>query len=152
MRSITDPTFRYTPSYMTDIRQTFARVRRERRTAERSFGAALPLLPAQRAVRARLDAEARAPDRRAHMTTIRWRSHTERPQTDEPITALVAISDESGDARYLYGFVAWRRGRWECEITSEPLVPPFWWLPEGELLARVPAARAAEGDRHDHTR
>jgi hypothetical protein len=57
---ITDPEFRYTPSYATDIRKTFARVRRERLTAERSPGAALPLLPAQRAVRARLDAEARA--------------------------------------------------------------------------------------------
>jgi hypothetical protein len=31
MKSILDPTFRYTPSVGTDIRKTFARVRRERR-------------------------------------------------------------------------------------------------------------------------
>lgn len=31
MKSILDPTFRYTPSVGTDIRKTFARVRREER-------------------------------------------------------------------------------------------------------------------------
>ena len=30
MKSILDPTFKYTPSVETDIRKTFARVRRER--------------------------------------------------------------------------------------------------------------------------
>ena len=34
MKSILDPTFRYTPSVQTDIRKTFARIRREQRTAE----------------------------------------------------------------------------------------------------------------------
>jgi hypothetical protein len=31
MKSILDPTFRYTPSVQTDVRKTFARIRREMR-------------------------------------------------------------------------------------------------------------------------
>ena len=34
MQSILDPTFRYTPSVQTDIRKTFARIRREQRSHE----------------------------------------------------------------------------------------------------------------------
>lgn len=34
MKSLLDPTFRYVPSSKTDIRKTFARIRRERRIAE----------------------------------------------------------------------------------------------------------------------
>jgi hypothetical protein len=34
MKSILDPTFRYTPSAHTDLRKTFARVRREMRKQE----------------------------------------------------------------------------------------------------------------------
>ena len=34
MKSILDPTFRYTPSVQTDIRKTFARIRREQRARE----------------------------------------------------------------------------------------------------------------------
>jgi hypothetical protein len=34
MKSILDPTFRYTPSVQTDIRKTFARIRREQRGIE----------------------------------------------------------------------------------------------------------------------
>jgi hypothetical protein len=33
-KRITDPTFRYTPSVETDIRLTFARIRRERKKAQ----------------------------------------------------------------------------------------------------------------------
>lgn len=53
-----DPTFRYVPSIRTDVAATFRRVR-----AEIEAGLRLPdgtphqLLPAQRAVQARLDAE-----------------------------------------------------------------------------------------------
>lgn len=35
MKSILDPTFRYTPSSNTDLRKTFARVRREMRRQTR---------------------------------------------------------------------------------------------------------------------
>ncbi|HSS69062.1 MAG TPA: hypothetical protein VLQ46_00220 [Casimicrobiaceae bacterium] len=34
MKSILDPSFRYTPSVQTDIRKTFARIRREQRAHE----------------------------------------------------------------------------------------------------------------------
>ena len=38
MKSILDPGFRYTPSFETDIRKTFARVRREQRAGGASLG------------------------------------------------------------------------------------------------------------------
>jgi hypothetical protein len=34
MKSILDPTFRYVPSVQTDLRKTFARVRREQRAGD----------------------------------------------------------------------------------------------------------------------
>ena len=36
MKSILDPTFQYTPSTSTDLRKTFARVRREMRKRQRT--------------------------------------------------------------------------------------------------------------------
>jgi len=40
MKSILDPTFRYTASFDTDLRRTFARIRREhRKSAQRSVRA-----------------------------------------------------------------------------------------------------------------
>jgi hypothetical protein len=36
VKSLLDPTFRYVPSTQTDIRKTFARVRREMRARERA--------------------------------------------------------------------------------------------------------------------
>ena len=44
MKSILDPSFRYTPSAETDIRKTFARIRREQRQAS-AIKAAEPLPP-----------------------------------------------------------------------------------------------------------
>lgn len=35
MKSILDPSFRYTPSAGTDLKKTFARIRRERAAAEK---------------------------------------------------------------------------------------------------------------------
>ena len=35
MKSILDPSFRYVPSYATDVRKTFERIRRERAAIER---------------------------------------------------------------------------------------------------------------------
>ena len=44
MKSILDRTFRYTPSFETDLRKTFARIQRERRlAAESERSAARPL-------------------------------------------------------------------------------------------------------------
>ncbi len=39
MKSIFDPSFRYTPSYNTDLKKTFARLRAERRRAEQAGAA-----------------------------------------------------------------------------------------------------------------
>ncbi len=40
MRSILDPSFKYTKSVDTDIRKTFARIRREQRQAQQASGGA----------------------------------------------------------------------------------------------------------------
>ena len=53
MKSILDPEFRYTPSVETDLRKTFARVRREQRRQHEAFTLAeaearkkvLPIVP-----------------------------------------------------------------------------------------------------------
>ena len=42
MKSILDPTFRYVPSVQTDVRKTFARIRRELRAADSKIGADTP--------------------------------------------------------------------------------------------------------------
>jgi hypothetical protein len=42
MKSILDPTFRYVPSVQTDVRKTFARIRRELRAADSKSGADTP--------------------------------------------------------------------------------------------------------------
>lgn len=36
MKSLLDPTFRYTPAVATDLRKTFARIRRERAAAPKA--------------------------------------------------------------------------------------------------------------------
>jgi len=62
MKSILDPTFRYTPSVQTDLRKTFARIRREQRAAERggatveeeSLSNVLPILQRRQAAPARV--------------------------------------------------------------------------------------------------
>jgi hypothetical protein len=42
MKSILDPTFRYVPSVQTDVRKTFARIRRELRAADAKPGVEAP--------------------------------------------------------------------------------------------------------------
>ena len=60
MKSILDPTFRYTPSVQTDLRKTFARIRREQRSADRggasedSLSNVLPILQRRQAAPARI--------------------------------------------------------------------------------------------------
>lgn len=48
MKSILDPSFRYTNSLQTDLRKTFARVRRELRSVQHE--AAVPRLPEKQKV------------------------------------------------------------------------------------------------------
>jgi hypothetical protein len=45
MKSILDPTFRYVPSVETDLRKTFARVRREMRGSTQRSNAEPPAAP-----------------------------------------------------------------------------------------------------------
>jgi hypothetical protein len=68
MKRITDPDFRYVPAIRTDIRRTFARVRREMARTRAASGTVLPLLPAQRAVQQRLDNEDLQARRRGRTT------------------------------------------------------------------------------------
>ena len=52
MKSILDRTFRYTPSFETDLRKTFARIQRERRAIQSEATAArLPLAKVSSIVR-----------------------------------------------------------------------------------------------------
>ena len=44
MKSILDPSFRYTPSFNTDLRRTFARIRRDERRQCESDAAARPAM------------------------------------------------------------------------------------------------------------
>ena len=46
MKSILDPTFRYTNSANTDVRKTFARIRREQKRRERTDATATAPAPA----------------------------------------------------------------------------------------------------------
>ena len=59
MKSILDSSFRYTPSAQTDVRKTFARLRREQRKADlarvQTIVASVPVLP----VKPRLISESR---------------------------------------------------------------------------------------------
>jgi hypothetical protein len=64
MSRLLDPSFRWIPSWATDIRATFARVRAEIASGDRlpdgsPLGGYRPLLPAQREVQRRLDQETR---------------------------------------------------------------------------------------------
>ncbi len=69
MKSILDPEFRYTPSVETDLRKTFARVRREQRRQQEAFALAeaearkkiLPIASRAEAAGARLLARSSAP-------------------------------------------------------------------------------------------
>ncbi len=45
MKSILDPTFKYTPSVQTDVRKTFARIRRELRAQEGRAGTEAEIRP-----------------------------------------------------------------------------------------------------------
>ncbi|HXF66232.1 MAG TPA: hypothetical protein VNK67_05970 [Burkholderiales bacterium] len=72
MSRILDPDFRWTPSWATDIRRTFARVRADVAAGRRlpdgtPVGGYRPLLPAQREVQRRIFEETRH-DHRDHHT------------------------------------------------------------------------------------
>lgn len=47
MKSILDPSFRYVPSMRTDLRKTFARVRREQAAAKAPLASVTPIAKAK---------------------------------------------------------------------------------------------------------
>lgn len=68
-----------------------------------------------------------------------WRPHTKLPEEPGPMTALVATRDEDGEEHevYLAGIFFWRGGAWHSEGADPLPTPPFWWVPERELLKVV---------------
>lgn len=75
----------------------------------------------------------------------RWRSHEEKPDTAEPVTALLMIPAVEG-APYphmIAGIYLWRGGQWVNEDTGRPCSTPFWWALEDEIAATVASPRSA---------
>lgn len=68
---------------------------------------------------------------------LNWRPATQQPETDEPITATIAVRGTQG--WFLFSGYIWRPAiGWRHERTSTP--PPsgeFVWIPETELLATI---------------
>lgn len=69
--------------------------------------------------------------------TLKWRQGTQQPDTNEPITALVAYKY---DTEYLIGSIyIWRTSiGWRHErMSTPPPTPEFAWIPEDEILATI---------------
>lgn len=73
---------------------------------------------------------------------INWKKHTEAPA--EPCTALIATAMEDDGGKPLFYITCaciftWHGGQWINEITGEPvnITEPFYWLPEGDLMATL---------------
>lgn len=68
---------------------------------------------------------------------LNWRTSSQTPGTDKPITAVIAIKD--GTDWYMSSIYIWRAGiGWRHERKSTP--PPhneFAWIPESELLETI---------------
>lgn len=70
-----------------------------------------------------------------------WRPHTEKP-AEIPITAIIAVRDQDGERQLQHGIYTFtvHQNTWWNEISGEPLREEvFWWRPEEELLAEIPA-------------
>lgn len=72
-----------------------------------------------------------------------WRSIDVKPNTIEPITALLAERDEDGEY-FLRGIYLWRNGDWVDEDQLKPLERVtgcnYWWYAEDEVLADLQAS------------
>jgi hypothetical protein len=83
---------------------------------------------------------------------MNWRPHTEKPVA-LPITALIVVRDEIGELVLLgdiFNLTAHTEGEWRDERTNMPIgYPEYWWLPEEELLAAVPAPMTVEPQAED---
>lgn len=70
-----------------------------------------------------------------------WRPHTEKP-AEIPITAIIAAKDQDGETQLLNGVYTFtvHQKTWWNEVDGKPLTATeFWWRPEEELLAEIPA-------------
>ena len=68
-----------------------------------------------------------------------WRRHTETPEGDGPMTAIVAVYDDEDATPYLLGIYVWKKGEWRDEDTGHLLLSStFAWNPEDEVCAGVP--------------
>lgn len=70
---------------------------------------------------------------------MKWHPHTERPQTDRPDTALIAVKDEDGLVFLLPRIYVWSGRKWVCEKDFETPIqyPLFWWAIEADLIAEL---------------
>lgn len=68
---------------------------------------------------------------------MKWCTAQEQPDTDHPITAILAFRD--GDSWYIGSIYVWRSGiGWRHERKSTPPpMPDFVWLPESELMETI---------------
>lgn len=73
----------------------------------------------------------------ADMQTLNWRPATQQPETDAPITAILAARDEDGwciTSKYIWrANIGWRHER----KSTPPLTGDYVWIPETELLATI---------------
>lgn len=70
-----------------------------------------------------------------------WRPHTEKP-AEIPIAAIIAVLDPEGEKHLLHGVYTFtvHQATWWNEDTGELIREEiFWWRPEEELLAEIPA-------------
>lgn len=71
-------------------------------------------------------------------TPLRWRPHTETPDTDEVFTVVIAHQQSDGDLLLLDNIYHWRNGVICAENNDDRRPPePYWWLPEDDLLALI---------------
>lgn len=85
-----------------------------------------------------IDAALHAYSERGRSANIKWRSHTEKPDT-ERMTALLAMPDEEGEHHQpvLLGIYMWWRGRFITEYEGRRAREPYWWVPEDEVVASI---------------
>ena len=84
------------------------------------------------------------------VTELNWRPHTQKPDTDEVFTAMLAIVvQHDGDDEYLVlsGFYLWQQGAFRHEHTGKfPGGRFFWWCPESEIELTVPYKNSSDGN------
>ena len=70
------------------------------------------------------------------MSALRWHSIAEKPQSDEPVSALLAVRDDDDGCLFLYGICIWKDGHWIDENTGEEASGDYYAL-EDDLIASI---------------